>query len=225
MGKITGKINSCIFRIVVLALLVYVGYALYKQFLYQPEQVPKQDSPTLRMADIIDGDTGELSTGDRVRYLGIDTPEKGEPFYFEAMRLNADLCLNKKIRLEYDYRKRDKYERILAYIFVEDTIMVNEVMVRAGLASVYIFPYDQKNMEYRRRLILAQIRARKEKRGIWSLPPPAPEKSYLGNPNTFRFHRPDCRSLRRTDKSRLLEYPSRDDFLDLGFSPCRNCKP
>ena len=135
-------------------------------------------------------------------------------------------AFDEPVRLEYDHRMRDKYERVLAYVYVEDTILVNEILVRAGLASVYIFPYDQKNMEYRGRLTIAQLQARFEKRGIWSLPPPEPvEESYFGNPNSFRFHRPGCRSLRRTDKSRLLEYPTRDDFLDLGFSACRICKP
>ncbi|MCK4655406.1 MAG: thermonuclease family protein, partial [candidate division Zixibacteria bacterium] len=108
----------------------------------------------------------------------------------------------------------------------EDTLMVNEILVRTGLASVYIFPYDQKNMEYRGKLIIAQIQARTENRGIWSLPPPEPvEESYFGNPNSFRFHRPGCRSLRRTDKSRLLEYSTRDELVDAGFSACRICKP
>jgi len=224
--KIVSRAGSCLVRIILLVLLVYAGYALYKQFLYKAPPIPEEGLPGLRMAEIIDGDTGELSSGATVRYLGVDTPETGEPFYFEATRLNTELCLKKAVRLEYDHRKRDKYERILAYAFIEDTIMVNEILVRAGLASVYIFPYDQKNMQYRRRLILAQMHAREEQRGIWSLPPPQPvEQSYFGNPNSFRFHRPGCRSLRRTDKSRLLEYLTRGDFLDIGFSPCRICKP
>jgi micrococcal nuclease len=218
--------GTCLLRALLLVLIVCAGYALYKQFLYEPPAIPEEGEQGLRMIRIIDGDTGELSSGATVRYLGIDTPESGEAFSFEATRFNTELCLDEPVRLEYDHRKRDKYERVLAYVFVEDTLMINETLVRTGLASVYIFPYDQKNMEYRRRLILAQMHARTEKRGIWSLPPPEPiEESYFGNPNSFRFHRPGCRSLRRTDKSRLLEYPTRDDFLDLGFSPCRICKP
>jgi micrococcal nuclease len=220
------RAGTCLVRIIVLVLIVITGYALYKQFLYQPPAIPEEGEQGLMMIRIIDGDTGELSTGATVRYLGIDTPESGEPFFFEAGRLNTELCLDESVRLEYDHRKRDKYERVLAYVFVEDTIMINEILVRAGLASVYTFPYDQKNMEYRGRLIVAQMQARTEKRGIWSLPPPeSVEESYFGNPNSFRFHRPGCRSLRRTDNSRLLEYPTRDDFLDLGFSACRICKP
>lgn len=225
-GKIGQKAGSCLFRLVVGLLIVVAAYALYREFLYEPLDLPGEGEVGLRMVDIIDGDTGELSTGVTVRYLGIDTPEEGDPYSYEATRLNSRLCAGKEVRLEYDHKKRDKYDRALAYVFVEDTIMVNEVIVRAGLAVVYIFPQNQRNVQYRRRLIVAQMQAREENRGIWSLPTPEPiEESYFGNPNSFRFHRPDCRSLKRSDESRLLDYPTRDDFLDLGFSPCRICKP
>ena len=169
--------GTCLVRILILILIVCTGYALYKQFLYEPPAIPVEGEQGLMMIRIIDGDTGELSSGATVRYLGIDTPESGEPFYFEATRLNTELCLDEPVRLEYDHRRRDKYERVLAYVFVEDTIQVNEILVRTGLASVYIFPYDQKNMEYRGKLIIAQMQARTEKRGIWSLPPPKPRTS------------------------------------------------
>jgi micrococcal nuclease len=206
-------------------LIIFAAYSLYQQFGRKASEQP-EPSGVLIMTEMIDGDTGELSDGGVVRFLGIDTPERGEEFYFEAHRMSSELCRGKAVRLERDYRMTDKYDRELAYVFVEDTIMVNEVLVYAGLAHVYTFPADQKNMEYRRRFILAQMNAREAGRGIWSLPPPEPvEESYLGNANSFRFHRPGCRTLRRSDKSRLLEYPSRDDFLDLGFSPCRICKP
>lgn len=224
--KIRQRAGSCLLRLVVGLLIVVVLYSLYKQFLYEPPELPSESEIGLRMVGIIDGDTGELSTGVTVRYLGIDTPEEGDPYSYEATRLNSRLCAGKEVRMEYDHKKRDKYDRALAYVFVEDTIMVNEVIVRAGLAVVYIFPQNQRNIQYRRRLIIAQTHAREEKRGIWSLPAPEPiEESYFGNADSFRFHRPDCRSLKRSDKSHLLEYPSRDDFLDLGFSPCRICKP
>jgi micrococcal nuclease len=225
-AKRTRRSESCLLRAVILILLICMGYALYRQFIYSPAPVPEEGQAGLRMTEIIDGDTGLLSTGEAVRFLGIDSPENGEPFYFEAKRMTTMFCMGAEVRLEYDHRKRDKYGRILAYVFVEDTAMVNEALIRAGLASVYIFPYDQKNMDYRERLIAAQAAARGERKGIWSLPPPEPvESTYLGNPNTFRFHRPSCRSLRRSDRSNLLEYRSRGEFLDSGFSPCRICKP
>ena len=226
MSKNSNKAGKLLSQLLILALLGFSAYATYRQFASQAEPPPGTGRSELRMISVIDGDTGELSDGELVRYMGIDTPEEGQPFYFDASRKNSELCLDNKIRLEYDVKKRDRFGRLLAYVFVEDSIMVNEVLVKKGLANVYTFPEDQKNMEYRSRLTMAQIQARAEKRGIWSMPPPEPiEKSYLGNPNTFRFHRPDCPAAQRGGIARMLEYPTRDDFLDLGFSPCRNCKP
>jgi micrococcal nuclease len=226
MNKTINKAGKYLFQGIVVALLAYAAYALFRQFTTPCEKPLNIGLSELRMVRIVDGDTGELSNGESVRYLGIDTPEEGEQFYFDALRENSELCLDKPVRLEYDVRRRDKYGRLLAYVFIDDTIMVNAVLVRKGLACVYTYPTDQKNMEYRSLLTMAQINARAEKRGIWSLPAPEPiEKSYLGNPNTFRFHRPSCPAAQRGGIARMLEYPTRDDFLDLGFSPCRNCKP
>jgi micrococcal nuclease len=227
MGKkLRARAGNFLFKVIVLALLLYAGYALYQEFTIHRKELPEQTLPGLRMVAISDGDTGDLSDGQTVRFLGIDTPELGDSFCREASDMTSKLCLNKNVRLEYDAKPRDEYGRVLAYLFVDDSIMVNEVLVRAGLASVYIFPSDQRRIDYRRRLILAQIQARKESRGIWSLPAPEPvESNYLGNPHTLRFHRPGCRSLRRTDKKSLIEYPTRDDFLDAGFSRCRICQP
>jgi len=226
MSKSINRVGKHLFQLLMVALLLYAAYAFYRQFSEQAEEPSTSDASTLTMTKIIDGDTGRLSDGESVRYLGIDAPEKGQAYYLDATRENSELCLDKPIKLVYDNRRRDKYGRLLAYIFVDDTLMVNQVLVRKGLACVYTYPTDQKNMEYRSLLTMAQIKARSEKRGIWSLPPPKPiEKSYLGNPNTFRFHRPSCPAAQRGGIARMLEYPTRDDFLDLGFSPCRNCKP
>jgi len=218
----TGRL---LFRLVLLILLVYAGYALYKEFFDRPPPLPEGRQTGIYMVEIIDGDTGVLSDGNTVRYIGIDTPEVGEPFYEDAKKLNSHFCLGKQVRIEYDHRRRDRYDRILAYIFVDDSLMINELLVEAGFANVYIFPYDQKNIQYRRRLITAQIRAIDASRGIWSLPPPEPAANYYGNSNSFRFHRPDCRTLNRSDASKMLNFESRYDFLELGFSPCRVCNP
>ncbi len=223
--NIRSRAGSLVFRIILLVLIVCAGYALYKEFIYAPPPLPDDDEGGVHMVEIVDGDTGVLSDGNTVRYLGVDTPEDGEEFYEEATRMNSYFCLGKEVRIEFDHRKRDRYDRILAYVFVDDSLMINELLVEAGYANVYIFPYDQKNMQYRRRLITAQIRAIDADRGIWSLPDPLPAESYYGNANSFRFHRPDCRTLNRSDTSKMLNYESRYDFLEIGFSPCRVCKP
>jgi len=225
MGYIIGKLWVLIIRIVVLALMLFGLYALYNQFLVVTPPAPEENLDGLHIVDIEDGDTGLLSDGNRLRFLGVDTPEIGESFYDEATEFTEHFCKDRPVRLEYDVRKSDKYDRLLAYVFVDDTLMENELLVEAGLANVYIFPYDQKNMQYRGRLIKAQIRAIAANRGIWSLPEPKPEEFFYGNSNSFRFHRPGCRGLNRADTSKMIKYESRHEFLSSGFSPCRACKP
>jgi len=205
--------------------LILILTSLY--FLYHEvwqEQPAEPRITGLRAVEIIDGDTFVDSDGEQIRLLGIDTPEAGEVFYMAASRALDSLLEGKTIRYEFDSRKRDRYERLLVYVFTGQDF-VNQAMVRSGLASVYIFPKDMKNDYYRAALIEAQDYARSNNLGIWALEPPDPESFYVGNKKTYRFHRPTCFSVERLDQSAKIIRQSRDDFLDLGYSPCRNCNP
>jgi len=127
------------------------------------------------VSHVIDGDTVELSNGGAVRYIGIDTPEirerkgsrwvyKPMPYAEEAKEFNKGLVEGKSVRLEYDVQKKDKYNRILAYVYAGDK-MVNLEMVRQGFAMIYTYP---PNVRYVQRFIEAQKDARDNKRGLWS---------------------------------------------------------
>ena len=92
---------------------------------------------------VFDGDTIALKGGERVRLLGIDTPEIGEPFAAEAKRFTRDLVQYQTVRLEFDVRERDTYSRLLAFVYVETDdgwVMVNAELVRAGLAKLLFIP-------------------------------------------------------------------------------------
>ncbi len=120
------------------------------------------------VALVIDGDTLELANGDRVRLLGIDTPEfsgRGpEPFAIEATDRLRELTQGRKIRLQFDRERFDKYGRVLGWVWVEDTL-VNEVLAREGLGVVMTrFPYSSR---MKSRLLNAQQQARAERRGRW----------------------------------------------------------
>ena len=95
------------------------------------------------VAEVIDGDTVELDTGERVRYLLIDTPEitggKSDCWGAEARDFNRDLVLGKTIRLEYDEVLMDDYDRLLAYIEL-DGRGINELLVERGHACVLHIP-------------------------------------------------------------------------------------
>jgi micrococcal nuclease len=120
----------------------------------------------------VDGDTIEVEIDGQeyiVRYIGIDTPETVHPSqpveYMgkEASAKNKELVLNKKVQLEKDITDKDKYGRLLRYVYVDD-IMVNQELVRLGYASVYTYPPDVK---YVYKFMQAELEAKTAKRGLW----------------------------------------------------------
>jgi len=113
---------------------------------------------------VIDGDTIEIEGGYRVRYIGIDAPEKAEPYYWEALQANRDLVEGKKVWLEKDVEDRDRYGRLLRYVWVDNT-MVNAELVRLGYAYSYSYPPNLKHQTY---LLQMEQEAREHKRGLWS---------------------------------------------------------
>lgn len=129
---------------------------------------------TFYVSKVVDGDTIELSNGRSVRYIGIDTPElrekKGgrwidrpEDYALEAKEANRRLVAGKQVRLEFDVVRTDKYKRWLAYVFVGDKL-INEELLRQGYASLYTYP---PNVKYVERLVAAQHAAREQKKGFW----------------------------------------------------------
>ncbi len=86
---------------------------------------------------VIDGDTITIGGGEKVRYIGIDTPEKGEAGYRKATEANRKLCVGKSARIEIcQARPLDKYGRTLAAVFVGD-IDVTRRLLRRGLGRVF----------------------------------------------------------------------------------------
>lgn len=98
---------------------------------------------------VVDGDTIELDGRERVRYIGIDTPETKHPrkpvqwMGKEASEANRILVEGKRVGLEYDAERTDKYGRTLAYVYV-GKVMVNELLVKAGYAQVSTYPPNVK---------------------------------------------------------------------------------
>ena len=131
-------------------------------------------SETTYVTKVIDGDTIEASVGGRsyrVRYIGIDTPEQGEPFCYEATEYNRKMVGGKAIRLEKDVSETDKYGRLLRYVYYQDGdkwYQVNGSLVYAGVAVVSTYPPDVK---YQDKFLQWQRDARANGRGIWGSPP------------------------------------------------------
>lgn len=121
---------------------------------------------------VIDGDTIELDNGEKVRYIGINTPESVDPrrmvqcFGKEAGAYNKTLVEGRKVRLVRDISDRDKYGRLLRFVYLEDGTFVNEVLVREGYAVASTYPPDIAQQAV---FSEAESQARNEKRGLWSV--------------------------------------------------------
>ena len=117
---------------------------------------------TATVLRVIDGDTSLLEDGRRVRYLGINAPEEGDPHAREAKLANNSLVGGREIRMEFLRAREDSYGRILAYVFVNDTL-VNEALVRQGHGHISF----RVGAKYGERFRQAQQKARAEGLGIW----------------------------------------------------------
>jgi micrococcal nuclease len=122
---------------------------------------------------VVDGDTIHVRLAERVekvRYIGVNSPEvhhptKGEePGGREAAAVNHALVAGRRVRLELDVRTRDRYGRLLAYVWLGDT-MVNAELVRRGYAQVMTVP---PNVRHQALFIQLQREARAAGRGLWA---------------------------------------------------------
>jgi len=98
---------------------------------------------------VVDGDTIRVRLPDGreepVRYIGVDTPERGDPCWGEATDANARLVEGRRVRLERDVSERDRYNRLLAYVYrAGDGLLVNEALVRDGWARAREYPPDTR---------------------------------------------------------------------------------
>lgn len=116
-----------------------------------------------KVTRVIDGDTIAIEGGYHIRYIGIDAPEKDELCYIEAKQANKELVEGKRIRLEKDISEKDRYGRLLRYVYVEGTF-INAEMVRQGYACAEVYVPDVKYQVY---LEAVEKEARQTKRGIW----------------------------------------------------------
>lgn len=186
--------------------------------------VDRQPGERFLIVRVIDGDTVELAGGDRLRLLGIDTPEKGESYYQEATDLLRRLALHKSARIEYAGVRRDRYGRLLGFLYVEDSIFVNQHIIDSGLGYLYLFDDQEKGLPQIERMLISQRLAVSSHKGIWGMERKQ-EDYYLATKNSYRFHRPGCRSISGSKPNNLRRFESKEEALYLGLSPCRNCHP
>ena len=113
---------------------------------------------------VIDGDTLVLEDDTKVRLIGINAPESDVCFASEATDIAIELLEGKEVTLEKDISDKDKYDRLLRYVYLND-LLVNEYLVGEGYAQVATYPPDVK---YKDVFITAEKSARDNKSGLWS---------------------------------------------------------
>jgi len=118
---------------------------------------------------VIDGDTLLLLNGEKVRLIGVDTPETKHPqqpvqyFGIEAYKFTKQMAEGKVVKLEYDWQRRDRYRRLLAYVYLMDGTFLNAEIIKQG----YGFAYTRYPFKYMGEFRLYQREAREKKRGLW----------------------------------------------------------
>ena len=152
---------------IVLALLVWAARE-FGPDLFRTAPWPGSEWRTV--VRVVDGDTLLLDGDERVRLIGIDTPETVDPrrpvqyFGKEAAAFTRRMAEGKRVRLDYDQERTDRYGRTLAYVFLEDGTFLNAEIIRQGYAHAYTrfpFQYSDQFRAYERE-------AREQRRGLWA---------------------------------------------------------
>ena len=127
-----------------------------------------------RVVRVVDGDTITVRLDgrvERVRYIGVDTPESKKPgtpvqcFALRASRENERLVRGERVRLVRDVRERDRFGRLLAYVYrARDGLFVNAALVRGGFARSLTVPPD---VRFADRFVALAAEARRAHRGLW----------------------------------------------------------
>ncbi|MND98776.1 Thermonuclease precursor [compost metagenome] len=142
---------------------------------FNSEKVRRWKRGEVYVTKVIDGDTFWVDNGNerfKVRFIGIDAPEtrnsrgklKG-PYAKEAKEYVKKLTENKWVKLELDVQKKDRYQRVLAYIYLTDGTFLNAELVKGGFALVDTYPPNVKHTDLFVRL---QHEARNSSRGLWA---------------------------------------------------------
>lgn len=136
------NLKSLLFFLLLLLFLLNYNF-LNKYFTSYFEILIFEEQERFLVTSVTDGDTIKIGN-QTIRLLGINTPEKGEPYYLEAKEYLSSLILGKEIQLKFGNEKYDKYGRILAYIYLNKTL-INLKLIEQGLANPYFFDKSDPN--------------------------------------------------------------------------------
>ncbi len=211
-----------------------------------------------KVVRVVDGDTLVVNFQDKeekLRLIGMDTPESVHPNKSKnvpegkiASDYVKDLVDGKDIKLEFDVEQRDRYGRLLAYVYLGNT-MLNKHLLEIGYAKLATFPPNVKYVEDFKEL---QKNARENQEGFWesdlftskekdsskdslnnktsqslkqSEKEEAKNRKFIGSTKSNKFHYPTCSWAKKIKSYNELYFLDREDAINQGYLPCGTCKP
>ena len=174
---------------------------------------------------VVDGDTIYLDNGKKVRFVGVNTPERGADGYISSKNFVQKFCLNKKVGLDIDDAKHnDKYGRTLAVVIV-DGKNLNEMLLKEGLAEVMYIP-PSEFYPYNWAGESTHIpNSQHTYSNTQSDSSSGDSGSYIANSNSGKFHKSTCSWGQKTAEHNRVYFDSRNAAVSQGYQPCKVCNP
>lgn len=209
----------------------------------------KVESDTVKVTRVVDGDTIIVDLNgveERVRLIGIDTPESVHPDASRnlpegkvASEFTKSRLEGKEIELEFDVQERDQYGRLLAYVWYNGE-MFNKVLLQEGYARVATYP---PNVKYVDEFTEIQKVARENNKGFWnnntfngevieddttsSIDNTSikTEGKYVGSTESNKYHYPTCRYAEKIKEENQIWFDTIEEAEQQGYEPCGVCNP
>ncbi|NSW82776.1 MAG: thermonuclease family protein [Syntrophothermus sp.] len=199
------------------------------------------------VTSVADGDTLHVKINgkdEKVRLIGVNTPEIAHPelgikeqtYGKEAAAYTQKRLTGKQVYLELDVGERDKYGRILAYVWLDQPKSGSEAEVRAKMynAELLLNGYAQvmtvpPNVKYADMFVKFQREAKEAGKGLWGAAVPGTKTTssgkYIGNSSSKKFHLPNCEWAQKISPQNREEFSSRAEAVNAGYEPCKVCRP
>ncbi len=173
---------------------------------------------------VVDGDTIYLDNGEKIRFVGVNTPERGVEGYITSKNFVQKLCLNKEVGIDVDDAKHnDRYGRTLGVVIVNGK-NVNEMLLKEGLAEVMymppseFYPFDWADSS-------THIPNSQNTYIHTSDKSASDSGNYVGNSNTGKFHEVSCKWGQKISEHNKVTFNSRNEAVSQGYQPCKVCNP
>lgn len=184
-----------------------------------------------KVKEVMSGDTMILDSGEIVKLMGIaiptDFPEAKKEFFKKGAKELCEQLIkdnSRSIKLEYNEKKRDEYNNILAYVYI-DKMFLNAELIRRGFFVLSVDFSDERYLETFRSM---EAEAKEQKRGIWADLDERMEKytgAVVGNKKSRKYHKYDCKYVLLLSDSNKKKFKNQDEAVSAGYSPCNHCRP